>query len=333
MLKLIWRAVRGKKKVFAPIILKVQALLIYSRVLLRSSKATQQRADHASLPLSTRPGAGILDLLFSTLTLQCDGPYYDWQVFVHLERLSKRVWTVLDLGDEVNAGFVATGAGAVVFDTGATIEQGTQLRKIVEEQTGEDVAFVINSHYHRRHCSGNGAFDTTFLFHRESYECMSEEGLANTGNPNTTHIVFTKDGMLKIGSVVFELRQAMGHSPGSLVLSLPGERVAFAGDLLFVNHVPTTTHSDLKKWASEMAWLEKIPVDTWVPGHGQIGCRDDIRVQRQYLEGLISSTTMLKRAGIDVEDILARGEIPLLGTSPGCPHHRRNMERAFRQVA
>ena len=306
---------------------------MYNKAQCRYESPLQQRSNHAILPLSIWAHTVILDLLFSTLTLQCVGPYSEWQVFVHLERLSKRVWTVLDLGDEVNAGFVATGAGAVVFDTGANLEQGKKLRKIVEEQTGEEVTFVINSHYHRRHCSGNAAFDATFLFHRESYECMSDEGRANKNKPNTTHIVFTKDGMLKIGSVVFELRQAMGHAPGSLVLSLPGERVAFAGDLLFVGHVPTTTHSDLKKWACEMAWLEKIPVDTYVPGHGQIGSREDIRIQRQYLESLISSTTMLKRAGIDVEDILARGEIPLLGTSPGCPHHRRNLERAFRQVA
>jgi len=250
---------------------------------------------------------------------------------VHVEQITSRVWTVQH--DDVNTGFVATGAGAVVFDTGSSSEQGRRLRELVTSTTGEDVAFVVNSHYHQHHCGGNGAFDGTFLFHRQSFERMTNKGRSCIRNPKASQVIFSRDGFLKVGDVFLELRQASGHAPGSLVMTIPGERVAFTGDLLFVGRVPTSTHSDLRVWAAEMVWLAQLPVDVWVPGHGDLGDRDAVGFQRQYLEGLISATTLLKRAGRDVEDMLARGEVPSLGADPCCPHHRRNVERAFRQVA
>jgi len=234
---------------------------------------------------------------------------------------------------DVNAGFISTGSGAVVFDTGANSEQGEAIARAVREVTGEDVAFVVNSHWHRRHSGGNSAFTATFLHHRVCYERMRDEGRTTVGSKGSSQVIFSKDGFVKIGSLFFEIHHTEGHAPGSVVLVIPDEGVAFTGDELVVGRNPSAVHSDLRTWSAQLAWLESLSIETFIPGHGPVGTVDDVRALRNYFESLISNTSALKRAGLPVEEVLARGDIPLLAPDPSCPYHRRNVEVAFKQVA
>lgn len=253
---------------------------------------------------------------------------------MQLQRISERVWTLFGLGGDANASFVTTGAGVVVFDTGSNPDEGRELRSIISECSNEPVVYVVNSHYHGNHSGGNEAFgeDCTFLFHKKCHENLVAEGRFSN-EEDVPAILFTKGAYINLGGLLFEFRNASGHAPGSLVLNIPQEAVVLAGDLLFVGRVPGTAHSDLKTWNNELAWLGAIKAEHFIPGHGGPGKLDDILAQRQYLSSLLSSTTMMKRAGVCVEDMLESGNHPLLGASPSCPHHRRNLKRAFLQVA
>lgn len=252
---------------------------------------------------------------------------------MQVERLSARAWCVRDLGGDVNVGFVATGSGAVVFDTGRCREDGERLAALVGETTGEAVSYVVNSHLHGRHCGGNVAFDGTFLFSRTALDALARDERQALRRRHRNQIVFSRDAMLKLGEVLVELRLVEGHAPGSLVMNVISEGVVFAGDLLVVGRNPAATSSDLVRWAQELRWLEELPATSLLPGHGALGSREDCRSLRRYLEGLLSASSRLKRAGLRPEDLLARGEPAPLDPDPACPNHRRNIERAFRQVA
>ena len=57
-----------------------------------------------------------------------------------------------------NVAVLATGEGAVIVDTLTLVMQGRAIRELAEELTGEEVAIVINTHWHGDHTHGNPAF-------------------------------------------------------------------------------------------------------------------------------------------------------------------------------
>jgi cyclase len=78
-----------------------------------------------------------------------------------LERLADGIYVALageGRGAAANAGIIALGDAALVFDTMLTAQAGADLREAAEQLTDSPVRYVINSHRHPDHVMGNSAF-------------------------------------------------------------------------------------------------------------------------------------------------------------------------------
>jgi cyclase len=78
-----------------------------------------------------------------------------------------------------------------------------------------------------------------------------------------------------------------GHTASDVVLCVPDERVAFVGDLLFVQRHPWMSDGDPISWQAN---LEKLYADnfiqTYVPGHGPVCKKDGVKTLSEYFAAM-----------------------------------------------
>ena len=81
------------------------------------------------------------------------------------------------------------------------------------------------------------------------------------------------------------------HTPEDLAIHVPGERVLFAGDLMFAGRLPFVGQADSNQWIQSLDRLLRFDVAVAVPGHGAASTepRKDMGVMRDYLTYLRST--------------------------------------------
>ena len=94
----------------------------------------------------------------------------DDDVPIEVQRLSERVLVLTDDPDWGEANFaIASSEGLVVIDTPASPESAIRIRRAIEEKFGRsDFAYVINTHHHYDHTSGNQAYPEAVIIGHES---------------------------------------------------------------------------------------------------------------------------------------------------------------------
>jgi len=125
-----------------------------------------------------------------------------------------------------------------------------------------------------------------------------------------------------------------GHSPGDCFLVLPAERIAFLGDLAFFKCQPYMGDCNPQRWIAQLAWLERSDVLTFVPGHGPLGTKEDVILERQYIAHLRAVVLRAIREGESIESVLDRPlPSPVDAWSPDGRPLAVNVETLFRLLA
>ena len=88
------------------------------------------------------------------------------------------------------------------------------------------------------------------------------------------------------GRTVELLSYGGGHTQSDAFLYLPEERVAFLGDLLFVQCHPWLPGGDMEQWQRILQQVERLNIVRAVPGHGPVGTLADATLLRQYISDL-----------------------------------------------
>ncbi len=88
-----------------------------------------------------------------------------------------------------------------------------------------------------------------------------------------------------------------GHSQSDALLWLPDDRLAFLGDLLFVNLQPWLPGGNPEAWLDILRRVEALDIAIAVPGHGAVGTLADSAALRDYLDTLLSMTQAAVKTG------------------------------------
>lgn len=73
------------------------------------------------------------------------------------------------------------------------------------------------------------------------------------------------------------------HTPGDSYLVLPIEKIIFTGDLGFFQRQPYMADCQPDKWISKIEDFENSDFNLFIPGHGPIGTKEDLNLQKQYI--------------------------------------------------
>jgi cyclase len=77
-----------------------------------------------------------------------------------------------------------------------------------------------------------------------------------------------------------------GHTESDAFLVLPGEKLAFMGDLLFVQSHLWMGHGNPQEWLRILGQVAEIDLKTVVPGHGPIGTPEDFTAAAHYIKAI-----------------------------------------------
>jgi len=88
------------------------------------------------------------------------------------------------------------------------------------------------------------------------------------------------------------------HTRGDVMVYVPGERVLFSGDILFIGGTPIMWTGPVGNWLKACDLIMDLDVDVIVPGHGPICDKQGVRATKDYFEWLTAEARKRYDAGM-----------------------------------
>ena len=224
-------------------------------------------------------------------------------------------------GAIANVGFIVGSDAVAVVDTGGSVAHGRALLRAVKAATDKPIRYVINTHMHPDHVFGNAAFEgsgASFVGAERLPAALSarkqnylQTNRALIGPELADEVRIVAPGLivesaltLDLGGRKLELRAwPAAHTDNDLTVFDPATKTLFAGDLVFLDHLPALDGS-IKGWLAAMSKLAEIPAERVVPGHGPDSAPwpEALEPQRRYLETVASEVRALIESGATIAE-------------------------------
>lgn len=222
-------------------------------------------------------------------------------------------------------GFHLSSDGIVVIDSQFP-DQSNHLINELKKRSEKAIRYLINTHHHGDHTSGNIAFKglvQNVVAHQNSLQNQQATAQKNKTEdkqlyPDTT---FTDDWKAKMGKEKIKMQYfGPAHTNGDSIIFFEEANVAHIGDLMFNRRHPfvdRTAGANMQNWMKVLDnTLDKYEKDTlYIFGHAAegyevTGTKGDLIKFKDYLGRVLDFARQEHKAGRSKEDFIKNKEIP-----------------------
>ncbi|MFK5913726.1 MAG: MBL fold metallo-hydrolase [Woeseiaceae bacterium] len=228
-----------------------------------------------------------------------------------------------NLGNNATYGFVITKAGVVLIDAGGSFKGAKKLHQAIQTITKKKIIVVINTGGQDQRWMGNDYFKkqgakiiaAKATVHDQKKrvnkqlsfleKLVGKKGMAGT-LPVYADEIFDAKHNMTIGGVQFYLNNpGTAHTPGDTYVWLPQHKIAFSGDIIYVERIlAVSSVSKSKGWLHSFEKIASLKPIVIVPGHGHIvDLKKATADTYDYLVALREGVNMLIDQGEGLESV------------------------------
>ncbi|NPD89292.1 MAG: MBL fold metallo-hydrolase [Asgard group archaeon] len=252
---------------------------------------------------------------------------------VKFEQVSNSVWAHVERETFGHVAFVKLKDSIVFIDSGYFPKVIKKAREQAEKITGLPVKQLIITHHHGDHVLGNQFFDDCEIicsqpileilksyWRDENIDSLRNKEPEDFGDlkfvfPNKT---FEGEYVIYNENLTLNIIQTDGHTQGSSYIYIPEEEILIAGDLLFAEEIPYfgDDTTDPYKWIEAYKEMISLSPKVIIPGHGPISKIEEMKLQLDYMEKVVSWMESYIEEGGKKENLEEMKDFPILDFEP-----------------
>lgn len=253
--------------------------------------------------------------------------------------------------DIANIGFIIGDKCIAVIDTGGSIKAGSKLYNAIKNISDKPICYVINTHVHIDHISGNHIFrnnNAKFIGHENlEDEVLSSSALFLERLNKDMESITIKDIIIPPDITVKDMltidlgnRELIikaypaAHSYTDLSVFDKKTNTLWLSDLLFIERIPALDGS-LIGWLEVLKSLDPNDKMRIIPGHGssELEWNEAFEPQIEYLTMLLNDTRLMIKQGAFMEEALDKvAKEEKLKWILHEQHHKKNVIKAFTEL-
>ncbi len=206
-------------------------------------------------------------------------------------------------------------------------DQAAEVIGAIRKMTDKPIRYVFDTHYHGDHADGNQKFAAVGASPVASENSRSQfdtKGLAGFEQSKKTNpavygnldyqkpvLYFPRKLVIDDGTQRVELIHfGHAHTPGDAVAWLPKQGLLFTGDACVNGAFNYTGDSNTASWIRVLGEMQKLPVKTVCPGHGEPSDAGLLERQKRYFVELREAVQRLIDKGKSLDEVRAQVDVP-----------------------
>jgi cyclase len=276
-----------------------------------------------------------------------------------MEQLAGNIY--LELGNlGSNNAVIATSQGNVLIDAPHKPTDAVRWRSFVDELG--PTRYLIHTDHHIDHSMGGHFLPGTVVAHeltrhgmehefpdaayvRDLIKLIDPDGveLLNGHALRLPEITFSSELDLYVGDVHLRLIRFSGHTPNTIGVLLPEQRVFFSGDNVCEASLPSFQEAYVDQWLASLSRIADLDFDVLVPGHGEVCGKDMVTTFEAKTRQLVGRVREAMESGMSEQEAAdtIRFEDRIHVTTPGYTGYpdeiveslqRRSIARIYQHV-
>jgi cyclase len=249
---------------------------------------------------------------------------------------------ISDNDASANATFLVGRKEVLLVDAGLNAVEGEKILAAIRRVAPQPVKFLVVTHYHPDHGGGAAkaapnAILTSTPFTRHKATELNRTGQFPDGF-RIAEITTSNRLTIYVGEYPVEVyHPGPAHTMGDLLVYFPTQQVLSTGDLFLNRSCPAMDEGSVQNWVKALDEALRLPLRAAVPGHFEVGTKQDLKRFRDYLADLYAQVAAMKKEGVALDQIKHRLALEQYRDFRQYPKYQAtfadNAEAVYRQLA